>query len=60
MVPSFYGFGLRFGPAKLRFFWARIGRGLYLSSKPFVLEDLAALQTAPPSSTSTPAPTARC
>jgi hypothetical protein len=40
------GFGLRFGPAKLRFFWARIGDGLYIASKPFVLEDLAALHAA--------------
>ncbi len=38
-------FGLRFGPAKLRFFWARIGDGLYVASKPFILEDLAALHT---------------
>ena len=27
-------FGLRFGPAKLRFFWARIGDGLYVASNP--------------------------
>lgn len=37
------GFGLRFGPLKLRFFWARIGDGLYIASKPFILEDLAAM-----------------
>ncbi len=37
-------FGLRIGPLKLRFFWARIGNGLYLASRPFILEDLAALQ----------------
>ncbi|HEX8291611.1 MAG TPA: hypothetical protein VF570_07650, partial [Pyrinomonadaceae bacterium] len=36
-------FGLRFDPARLRFFWARIGRGVYVSTKPFVLEELAAL-----------------
>ncbi|HYE16213.1 MAG TPA: hypothetical protein VD968_17375 [Pyrinomonadaceae bacterium] len=42
-------FGFRFGPAKLRFFWARVGRGLYVASKPFILEDLAALEAeAPP------------
>jgi hypothetical protein len=40
------GFGLRFGPAKLRFFWARIGEGLYIASKPFILEDLAAMHRA--------------
>jgi hypothetical protein len=33
-------FGLRFGPAKFRFMWARIGKGLYIASKPFILEDL--------------------
>ena len=37
-------FGLRFDPARLRFFWARIGGGLYVASKPFILEDLAGLQ----------------
>jgi hypothetical protein len=38
------GFGLRIGPLKLRFFWARIGGGLYIASKPFILEDLAAME----------------
>ncbi len=33
-------------PAKLRFFVARVGRGLYVASKPFILEDLAARQEA--------------
>ncbi|HKQ51531.1 MAG TPA: hypothetical protein VJT74_04125 [Pyrinomonadaceae bacterium] len=33
-----------FTPAKLRFFVARVGRGLYVASKPFILEDLAAQQ----------------
>jgi hypothetical protein len=37
-------FGVRFDPARLRFFWARIGGGLYVASKPFILEDLAATQ----------------
>jgi hypothetical protein len=37
-------FAIQFGPAKLRFFAARIGRGLYLASKSFILEDLAAQQ----------------
>jgi hypothetical protein len=36
-------YGLRIGPLKLRFFWARIGNGLYLASRPFILEDLAAM-----------------
>jgi hypothetical protein len=39
--------GVRFGPVKWRFFWARIGKGLYIASKPVILEDLAALETAP-------------
>ena len=34
-------FGLRLDPARLRFFWARVGSGLYVASKPFILEDLA-------------------
>ena len=29
---------------KWRVFWARIGNGLYVASKPFILEDLAALE----------------
>jgi hypothetical protein len=33
-------YALRFGPVKLRFHWARIGKGLYIASKPFILEDL--------------------
>ncbi len=37
-------FGLRFDPARINFYWARIGRGVYVASKPFILEDLAALQ----------------
>jgi hypothetical protein len=36
-------FGLRFDPARINFYWARIGRGLYLATKPFILDDLAAL-----------------
>jgi hypothetical protein len=34
------GFTFRFGPLKVRFYWARIGRGLYLASKPYILQDL--------------------
>lgn len=36
-------FGLRFDPARVSFYWARIGRGVYVATKPFILEDLAAL-----------------
>ena len=39
------GFGLRVGPLKLRFFWARIGGVLYIATKPFILEDLAAMES---------------
>ncbi len=36
-----YSFSI--GPVKWRLFWARIGNGLYIASKPFILDDLAAL-----------------
>jgi hypothetical protein len=39
-------FGFRFGPIKWRFFWARIGGGLYIASKPFILRDLMAAEAA--------------
>lgn len=39
-------YGLQVGPIKWRVFWARIGDALYISSKPYVLEDLAAKETA--------------
>jgi hypothetical protein len=38
-------FGLRLDPARLRFFWARVGDQLYVASKPFILEDIAAMQS---------------
>ena len=38
-----YSFSI--GPVKWRMFWARIGNGLYLASKPFILDDLVALNT---------------
>jgi hypothetical protein len=52
---DFYGFGtgpdrdvraagFRFGPIKWRFFWARIGNGLYVASKKFILDDLRAAE----------------
>jgi hypothetical protein len=34
---------IQFGPIKWRMFWARIGGGLYIASKAFILEDLMAL-----------------
>jgi hypothetical protein len=33
-------FGLQFGPLKWRFFWGRIGDGLYIASKKHILDDL--------------------
>jgi len=36
-------YNLRFGPVKWRMFFARIGDGLYVASKRFILEDLAAI-----------------
>jgi len=35
---------LGIGPLKFRIFWARIGNGLYIASKPFILEDLGTAQ----------------
>lgn len=40
-------YALRFGPVKWRMFFARLGNGLYLASKAFILEDLAALEGQP-------------
>src|SRR5262249_56970811 len=39
-------FAVRFGPLKFRLFWARIGNGLYVASKAFILDDLRAASTA--------------
>lgn len=35
---------VQFGPVKWRMFWARIGNGLYIASKAFILEDLVAAE----------------
>ena len=49
-------FGLRFDPARINFYWARIGRGVYVATKPFILEDLAALHAqGPPAAAGPPA-----
>jgi hypothetical protein len=37
-------YGFRVGPVKWRFCWGRIGNGLYVASKPFILEDLLNLE----------------
>lgn len=39
-------FSVRVGPVKWRVFWARIGSGLYIASKPFILDDLISLEGA--------------
>jgi hypothetical protein len=41
------GYGFSLGPIKWRFFWSRIGDGLYIASRREVIEDLAALGSAP-------------
>lgn len=38
-------YSLQFGPVKLRLFWARVGDNLYIASKPFIIEDLIAMQS---------------
>jgi hypothetical protein len=48
-------FALRMDPARLRFFWARIGGGFYVATKPFILEDLAALDAQGRGAAPTPA-----
>ncbi len=38
--------GVEFGPVKWRLYMARVGNGLYLASKPYILEDLIAADEA--------------
>ena len=40
-VPVIRCQSIAFGPLKFRLFWARIGNGVYIAIKPFMLEDLA-------------------
>jgi hypothetical protein len=42
-------FVIQFGPMKWRVFWARIGNGLYIASKKFILDDIQLLSKATPS-----------
>ena len=49
---------LQIGPVKMRFFFARIGNGLYLASQPFILDDLRAAQATAKSSAPANLPTA--
>jgi len=46
-----HAYAFQIGPIKWRLFWARIGNGLYIASKPDILQDIAALESAhqPPS-----------
>jgi len=39
---------IKFGPLRLRYFWARIGETVYIASKQFILDDLLALHQNPP------------
>lgn len=43
-----HAYAFQLGPIKWRVFWARIGNGLYIASKPFILEDIAALNSNAP------------
>lgn len=45
-APLMQAYALRFGPVKFRVFSARIGNAFYVASKPFILEDLYALDKA--------------
>jgi hypothetical protein len=38
--PGVRAYAFQFGPLTWRFYWSRIGDGLYLASKPFILEEL--------------------
>jgi len=38
------GYAFQVGPVKWRFFWSRIGNGLYIASRPFILDDLRRIQ----------------
>jgi hypothetical protein len=49
-------FGLRFDPARISFHWARIGGGVYVATKPFILEDIAALHAQGQAARSSTAP----
>lgn len=54
-VPVIRCASLAFGPVKFRIFWARIGGGLYIASKPFILDDLATIPAKAPAGPAAPA-----
>jgi hypothetical protein len=39
--PVMRSYAFRIGPVRWRLHWARVGSGLYVASKPFILDDLA-------------------
>jgi hypothetical protein len=43
-----WGYSVRLWAVKWRFFWSRIGDGLYIASKANILEDIATATAAPP------------
>lgn len=45
--PAIRVMAVRLGPATWRFFWARIGDGLYIASRKEILDEIAALEAAP-------------
>jgi hypothetical protein len=49
-----YSFSI--GPVKWRMFWARIGNALYIASKPFILDDLVAMEAERAEAKEKPAP----
>jgi hypothetical protein len=53
------GFGVRVGPVKWRVFYARIGGSLYITSKPYILEDIVAAELTRPRAPATAKPAAR-
>ncbi len=50
-------YAFHFGPLTWRFYWARIGDGLYVASKPFILGELRAATEKAASPTAVSAPT---
>jgi len=44
-------YSLGFGPIKWHFYWGRIGDGLYVASKPFIMDDLMAMERSQPTAT---------
>lgn len=55
-APPFRSYAIEFGPLKWRLYWGRIGKGLYVASKLFILQDLAAIANqGPPADPGPPA-----